>query len=124
MEGPAPSRSPGSLAAALAARTPEARRAREAARDFEALLLGQLLRTIRSSGAVGGALFTGQGQRIYREMMDDEMGRALAGAGGLGLADLIARDLMRRLPAANDRSSPATTVPMDTWGIPREEATR
>ena len=122
---------PAQVAARLVARadsppvvTAEARRAREAARDFEALLLGQMLRSIRASGAVAGGLFTGKGQRVYQEMIDDEMGRALARAGGLGLADLIARDLLRRLPATNNPSSPAAGLPMDGRGTPREDTTR
>jgi flagellar protein FlgJ len=97
---------------AAAAPPPEQRKAIEAAREFEALLIGRLLRGMREANAVAGGLFDGRGQRMYQELMDEQLGRALARAGGLGIADLIARDVLRRLPAAKHPSSSPAAVPM------------
>jgi Rod binding domain-containing protein len=104
----------------------EAEKVRQAARDFEALMLGQMLRSMRQASLPGSSPLTGQGQRLYQEVMDDEVARTLAKSGGLGLADMIARDLLRRAPETKIPSSPVPGVPItpDRGAKPREETSR
>jgi flagellar protein FlgJ len=104
----------------------EAEKVRKAARDFEALMLGQMLRSMRQASLPGSSPLTGQGQRLYQEVMDDEVARTLAKSGGLGLADMIARDLVRRAPEQKNPSSPLPGVPIspDRGAKPREETSR
>jgi flagellar protein FlgJ len=59
---------------------------RAAAARFEGLLLEQLVQTMRSSAE----MFSGTGGEMYGEMFDQHMGDALAAAGGMGLANVLA----------------------------------
>ena len=81
----------GSLPAAHAGDTPE--RIRDAARQFEALLLAQILRTARES--TGGWLGSGGDPSgdCATGYAEEQLAQAVAAGGGLGLAGLIARGL-------------------------------
>ncbi|SRR5579883_257055 len=79
------------------ARAQERARARDAAQQFEALLLGQILRTVRESSGFGQADAAGA---CATEFAEQQLALVLARQGGLGLAALIARGLERH-PAAH-----------------------
>jgi Rod binding domain-containing protein len=66
----------------------------EAARQFEALLITFLLRTMREAGAEGW-LGTGEdrGSAAAMEMAEAQFAEALSAQGGLGLARLVAEGL-------------------------------
>jgi len=87
-------------------------RIQEAARQFEALLITQLLRASRSTGGEGW-LGTGEDQSASSamEMAEEYFAQALASQGGLGLARMICEELSRaaqaRQPAVSN--SPAGT---------------
>jgi flagellar protein FlgJ len=68
---------------------------RDAAQQFEALLLGQILRSMRESGK--GWLGTGDDPSgdCATEYAEQAFATALAKQGGLGLTDLIAAGLTR-----------------------------
>ena len=68
-------------------------RVRDAARQFEALLVGQILRSMRESGA--GWLGTGEDAagECATDFAEQQFAQALCARGGLGLADLIASGL-------------------------------
>ena len=93
----------------------EARRLRSTAHEIESIFLSHMLKTMRQASGKGGPL-SGTGQRVYQEMMDEQMGRALAKAGGIGLADLLVRDVLRRQGVEKNPSSGATTVPITPRG--------
>ena len=69
---------------------------RDAAQQFEALLLGQILRSMRE----GGKGWLGSGEDPSGDCATEYAEQAFAGAmakqGGLGLADLIAAGLARK----------------------------
>jgi flagellar protein FlgJ len=109
MAGPGPVTRPGAPAASAGPTPAEAARIRGAARDFEAIFIGQMLQTMRRSPLARGPL-TG-GNDLYRGMMDDELAKSMARGGGLGLADLIARHLTRLTPQKKV-SSPSGPGPM------------
>lgn len=67
----------------------------EVAKEFEALLLSQLLQVMRQSVGSSDASEAAPGKDIYMEMMDQELARALANRGGIGLADIIERALTK-----------------------------
>lgn len=65
---------------------------REAAREFEALFLRQLLAAMRKTVPDGGRSVPGAS--FYQGLADQELSRAIAGGNrGLQLADLLARQL-------------------------------
>lgn len=90
-----------SLAAGLGAATGKAtespENARKAAREFEALLVEQMLRSLRASGA-GGWLGAGDDQsgETMVEVAEQQFARLLVSQGGLGLARLVDEGLARR----------------------------
>jgi len=77
----------------------DAARLREAAKEFEAIFLGYMLKvmreTINEPGLPGGGL----GQGIYTELLDQELARSLAGRGALGISDMLIRKLSEQNPA-------------------------
>jgi len=79
-----------------------------AAREFEAVFLGQMIKpmfqTLDTDPPFGGGFAEG----VWRDVLADEVGRAVAAAGGIGIADSVARELLRAQEAAA-----ATTTPGD-----------
>lgn len=84
---------------------------RDAAQQFEALLLGQLLKGMR--GGDSGLGDAGASTDALFECAEQEFAKALAARGGLGLARMIAAGLTPQAPAAQ---SPETTMRQE---IPR-----
>lgn len=96
---------------ALRLRAPDSpEKIRDAAQQFEALLLGQLLKGMRGNeaglGDAGGA-----GDALY-EAAEQEFAKALAARGGLGLARMIAAGLTPQAPPG--ARSPETTIEQET----------
>lgn len=68
--------------------------ARRAAMEFEALLLTQFTATLNpSSDDEDGDLFRSDATDMYRKMFSEQMASAMAKNGGIGLADVIMRQL-------------------------------
>jgi Rod binding domain-containing protein len=84
---------------------PKPRNAAEAARQFEGLLISQMLRTAHTSGSGAGL---GSGEDSSSDTMWDvsaqQFAQVLANQGGLGLARLITQGLQKR----EATSTPAT----------------
>ncbi len=78
-------------AAALAAR--EEVSLREVAREFEGLLIGQLMRQASAPLPGTSPLDGGSAARMYREQFFQEVARLAAERGGFGLAESIERQL-------------------------------
>lgn len=87
----------------------EEARLRWAAEQLEALLLHELLKSMRSTVAKTG-LFDSQATKMFEEMLDEERAAQMAQAGGIGLADLIYEQMSRHLPGKND-GPPSTRLP-------------
>lgn len=75
------------LRSEAAARAPEA--TREAARQFEALFVEMMLKSMREANAVLGE----QRDTTYEEMFDKQIALEMTKGKGLGMADLMARQL-------------------------------
>jgi peptidoglycan hydrolase FlgJ len=89
----APSQSPAEAAPGTPPRNDSAK-VRDAAQQFEALLLGQILKSVRQSG--GGWLGESDASAdCATEFAEEHFAAMLARQGGLGLAALIARGLDR-----------------------------
>jgi len=94
----------------------EERRLRTTAHEVESIFIQHMLKTMRQASGTGQTLLNGRGQRVYQEMMDEHMGRALAKSGGIGLADMLVRDVLRRQGVMKKPSSQPTDVPMGSAG--------
>jgi flagellar protein FlgJ len=71
----------------LLRKTAEPHSLREAAQEFEAYFIAHLLRAMRDTVPTG--LFENKAGRMFYTFYDQEIGRLVAAAGGLGLAHLI-----------------------------------
>ena len=91
----------------------EVAKLRQAAQDFESVFLNHMLKTMRQSATSGPGMGGGSGQRMYRDLLDDELAKSIAKGGGLGLADVLVRDLVRSLPKEGKKaSSPPAAGPI------------
>lgn len=70
---------------------PDAAGIDKAAREFEGLFAQMMIKSMRDAG-FGDALFPGENQ-AYRDMYDQQLAKSLTAGRGLGLAEVIARQL-------------------------------
>jgi peptidoglycan hydrolase FlgJ len=97
---------------ASAARDPKAA-IKEAARQFEALFMQQLMKSMREATTSSG-LVDNEGTKLGTEMLDSQLALKMTGLPG-GLADAIARQLERQTigaPAVPPGKSAAAAVPL------------
>lgn len=73
----------------------ERERLAEAARQFEAIFVRQMLAAARDTDFDGEGLFSGAGDDTFREMRDARFAELAAGTGSLGLATKIEAQLAR-----------------------------
>jgi Rod binding domain-containing protein len=85
---------------------PNPRNTREAAERFEALMIGQLIKSARGGG---GWLDSGEDQAgsTMMEVAEENLAQVLASQGGMGLANMVVQGLER----ANDQSSQSGRLP-------------
>lgn len=71
-----------------------AEQAQKIAQDFEAFFLGQMLQpmfeNINAAPPFGG----GHAEKIWQGLMVDEYGKSMAKAGGIGIADVVMREIL------------------------------
>src|SRR5271157_5036622 len=86
------------------------KRVADAARQFESLMIGQLLKSMRESGE-GGWLGTGDDQAGAQamELAEEQVAQALAQQGGFGLARLVVAGLKKE--SAGDALPPGAAGP-------------
>jgi peptidoglycan hydrolase FlgJ len=72
--------------------------ARKAAKEFESLFVGMMLKSMRET--LGKDMLAGKGQSedIYRSLLDQEYAKSIADQGGLGLAKSIEKQLLAPAP--------------------------
>ncbi|MFO7653928.1 MAG: transglycosylase SLT domain-containing protein [Candidatus Krumholzibacteriia bacterium] len=76
-----------------------------AAREFEAVFLGVLMRAMRATVPEGGLFSQGGAGAIYRDLHDAELARHLAGGhSGVGIAEMV----IKQLNAATDEPDAPT----------------
>jgi peptidoglycan hydrolase FlgJ len=76
---------------ARAAKDPEGT-LQEAARQFEMIFLDMMLKGMRKT-VPGDSMFDSEATRTFTSILDQEFSRKLADQGGLGLADLLVKQL-------------------------------
>ena len=67
---------------------------REAARQFEGLFTRMMLKSMRSAG-IGDSLTSSKETDFYRDMYDDQLSTELTKGKGIGLADMLVRQLQK-----------------------------
>ncbi len=72
--------------------------------EMEALFLNMLLTEMRKTVPKGGLTGGGSQEEIVRSLLDSEMTKNMAQAGGAGLADMLYRQLSPAGAASNNKS--------------------
>jgi Rod binding domain-containing protein len=67
---------------------------RKAAEEFESFFVTQMLENMFKGIETDGYFGGGYGEGVYRSMMLQEYGRVLAKSGGIGIADMVSRELI------------------------------
>jgi len=66
---------------------------REAASEFESLFINQMLKSMRETITKSELFHGGNAEDIYTSMLDSELSKNMASSGGIGLADMLLRQL-------------------------------
>ena len=66
---------------------------RQATQEFESLFIAQMLGAMRQTVPQSHLFGTDSGERVFRQMLDEETARQVASSGGLGIGDLLYRQL-------------------------------
>lgn len=71
------------------------REARRVAEDFEAVFLGQMLQPMFQNTEAEAPFGGTPSEKMWRTMQVDEYGKAIAKAGGIGIADAVFREILK-----------------------------
>ena len=77
--------------------TPQIQKIKQTAQDFEAVLLRQLLKEVRSSSLVNEIKGSNS---TYLEMADEQLANQLAAQGGFGFGKAMADQMLKQVQAA------------------------
>ncbi|TVR98376.1 MAG: hypothetical protein EA406_07035 [Rhodospirillales bacterium] len=94
------------LPTAGTSRSPD--RLREVATELEAVFIGQMLQPMFTNTQAESPFGGGLAEEMWQSMLAAEFGKAIAGGGGIGLADAVVRQLLSVQEAAGDGTEGAT----------------
>lgn len=83
---------------------------RETAKQFEALLMQQMLKSMRAA-SLGDDVLGGEQTQFYQEMFDQQIAQHLAAGRGLGVADLMIRQMQGGVGATQADESAVAPLP-------------
>lgn len=73
------------------------RQAKKVSQDFEALLVGMMMKSMRATVGKDKLTGGGHGDEVYRSMLDQEYANvSVKSGGGLGIAKIIEKDIIRQ----------------------------
>ena len=72
------------------------RQAREACAEFEALFINMMLKELRATVNKSGFMDGGKAEELYTGLMDTQISRDLADQGGIGLAEMLYRQMAEK----------------------------
>lgn len=70
--------------------------AKKVSQDFEGLLVGMMVKSMRSTVKEDKMTGGGHGEETFRSMLDQEYATAAVKQGGLGLAKVIEKEIIRQ----------------------------
>ena len=96
---------------------------RQACEGFEAVFIQKMWEGMRASLPKEGLLHSRE-EQFWQGMYDQELGKSLASAGGIGLADMMVSQLSRKLHSASEVAARrASRVPFEIAPAPRLPST-
>ena len=66
----------------------------ERAEEFEAVFLSEMLKPMWEGVETGGMFGGGQAEEIFRSLLIDEYAKTLASDGGIGVGDMVLKELI------------------------------
>ncbi|MBX3664108.1 MAG: flagellar assembly peptidoglycan hydrolase FlgJ [Burkholderiales bacterium] len=91
---------------------------KDAARQFEVLFMNMLLKSMRDATPQEG-MFDSEQTRFYTAMLDQQLSDKLSSSKrGLGLADIMVRQLQRSTSAQGPETGPAAAGPAQPMALP------
>lgn len=69
--------------------------AKQAAEDFEAVFLAQMLAPMFEGLETDGPFGGGSSEKIYRSLLVQEYGKSIAKSGGIGISDAVQREILK-----------------------------
>ena len=82
-------------AQAQTAQSRDAAKVRQAAEDFEAFFVAQAFEEMYAGIETDPLFGGGQGENVFRTFLLQEYGKQVARAGGIGIADMVQRQLLQ-----------------------------
>lgn len=70
-------------------------KAQETAREFEAVFLGQMAKLMMETVEIGDQFSGGHGEEMFRGVLAERLGEAIAKRGGVGLAPAVLEQMIR-----------------------------
>lgn len=67
---------------------------RDAANEFEAIFLAQVLDTMTQGLGADGLLGGGEGE-VFRDMLNDEVAKLISRSGGIRVADAVLQEMLK-----------------------------
>ena len=67
----------------------------KAAKEFESLVIGQMLQPMFNGLDADGMFGGGEAEKMFRPMLVEEYAKAMSKNGGIGIADSVAREMMK-----------------------------
>jgi len=96
--------------AGVSSHSKEKQEALKAGQEFESFLLTYMIKKMRDTVMESDLLGNRKAENVYRSMMDEQIAHELSQQGGLGLADMISRQLERRNGDASKLPTDSTPV--------------
>lgn len=94
---------------------------REAAEGFEAIFIQQMWQSMRASLPKEGIMHSRE-EQFWQGMYDQELGKSMATAGGIGLADMMMAQLSKKLENASEVTAENMhRTPLDVKPVPLVE---
>ncbi len=69
--------------------------ARKAAEDFEAFFMTQVIEEMFAGVEPDGMFGGGSGESMFRSLLFQEYGKAIARSGGVGIADAVQKEILK-----------------------------
>ena len=70
------------------------RKAKDACKEFEALFINMMLKELRATVNKSGLMDGGKAEELFTSLMDTQMSREMAAQGGIGLAEMLYRQMI------------------------------
>ena len=81
------------------------------ARDFESVFVNKLFESMRK-GVPKSGLLDSSAMKMYQSMMDQEMAKLMSVGKGMGIGEMVYKDLSR-LDKVSEDEQPSSKTPMD-----------